>query len=387
MTATRSHQRRMRDGLVQRGTTWSYVIRVRDARTGAPTQRWVGGFPSRKSAKDARDAARHALNRGTYVAPQDLTVGQWLDRWIEAHAVTLKPSTAKSYRDNIDRYLRPSIGGERLQALSPSRLSMAFKDLYEHGGKSGRPLSPRTVEFARAVLRRALQDAVIDRVLEVNPVVGTKRPKVTKPKHATWTGAQLRTFLDGLEETERWGPLWMLAAATGMRRGEVLALRWEDVDLDKALVHVERSVTQVQQQRLYVTPKNHERRDVAIDGRTCAVLRSWRKAQMAERLEWGPAYRNDDDLVFTWEDGRPVLPDYVTKAFSTRLASLDLPRLKLHELRHTHATLLLREGVPVHVVAKRLGHKDPSVTLNVYADAIPADDGRAVEVFSRAVYG
>lgn len=386
MTTNRGQQGRMRDGLVQRGRTWSYVLREPD-QTGTTRQRWVGGFPTRQAAKDARDAARHAIHRGTYVAPQDLIVGEWLDRWIEAHAITLKPSTAKSYRDNIDRYLRPSIGSERLQALSPSRLSRAFKDLYEYGGKGGRPLSPRTVEFARAVLRRALQDAVLDRVLEVNPVVGTKRPKVTKPKHETWTGLQLRAFLDGVGENERWGPLWTLAAATGMRRGELLALRWQDVDLDAAMVRVERSVTQVNQQRLYVTPKNHERRDIAIDNRTCAVLRSWRKVQMAERLEWGPAYRGDEDLVFTWEDGRPVLPDYVTKAFGVRSTSLDVPRLKLHELRHTHATMLLRDGVPVHVVARRLGHRDPSVTLNVYADVIPDDDGRAVEVFSRAVYG
>ncbi|WP_404387394.1 tyrosine-type recombinase/integrase [Humibacillus xanthopallidus] len=363
------------------------MIRVQNPATGTSTPRWVGGFPTRKSAKDARDAARHAINRGTYVAPRDLTVGEWLDRWIDAHAVTLKPSTAKSYRDNIDRYLGPSVGSVRLQALSPSRLSLAFKDLYEHGGKDGRPLSPRTVEFARAVLRRALQDAVLDRVLEVNPVVGTKRPKVTKPKHATWTGDQLHTFLDGLGERERWAALWTLAAATGMRRGELLALRWCDVDLDAGIVHIERSVTQIRQQRIYVTPKNHERRDVAVDAHTVTALRSWRKTQMAERLEWGPAYRGDEELVFTWEDGRPVLPDYVTKAFGDRSASLEAPRLKLHELRHTHATMLLRNGVPVHVVARRLGHKDPSVTLNVYADAIPDDDGRAVEVFSKAVYG
>ena len=103
---------------------------------------------------------------------------------------------------------------------------------------------------------------------------------------------------------------------------------------------------------------------------------------------WGPAYVDADGLVFTWQDGRPVLPDYVTKAFAALTAKTEgVPRLVLHELRHSHASILLRDGVPVHVVAKRLGHKDPSVTLNVYADAIPDDDGRAVDVFSKAVWG
>jgi integrase len=322
------------------------------------------------------------------VAPQDLTVGEFLDRWVEAHAVELKPSTAKSYRDNISRYLAPTIGRERVQALSPSRLSVVFRDLHAHGGKDGKPLSPRTVEFARAVLRRAMRDAVLDRLLEVNPVVGTKHPKTVKPKHTTWTGAQLHAFVEGLDESERWAPLWILAASTGLRRGELLALRWSEVDLDAGVLAVERSVTQVGHERVYVTPKNHERRDVNLDGRTVAVLRAWRREQAAERLAWGPAYMDQAGLVFTWENGRPVLPDYATKAFGAlTAAAAGVPRLVLHELRHTHATILLRDGVPVHVVARRLGHKDPSVTLNVYADAIPDDDGRAVDVFSRAVWG
>lgn len=376
----------MKDGIIQRGATWSYVVRERDPQSGKSKPRWVGGFPTRKVAREARDAARHATHRGTYVAPRNLTVGEYLDQWIRSHEVELKPSTAKSYRDNIERYLRPRLGHERLQALSPSRLSVVFRDLYEAGGHGGKPLSPRTVEFARAVLRRALQDAVLDRHLEVNPVVGTKRPRTVKPKHTTWTGTQLRVFLEQLGDN-RWSPLWELAAGTGMRRGELLALRWADLDLESGLARVERSVTQVSQDRIYGTPKNHERQEVTVDSHLVASLRSWRKTQLAERLAWGEAYRGDEDLVFTWEDGRPVLPDYVTRLFAKASSDLEVPRLKLHELRHTHATLLLRAGVPVHVVAKRLGHKDPSVTLNVYADAIPDDDGRAVDTFTKAVWG
>ena len=106
-----------------------------------------------------------------------------------------------------------------------------------------------------------------------------------------------------------------------------------------------------------------------------------------ERLALGESYLDGEDLVFTWQDGRPVPPDYVTSAFRRLTTGLELPRITFHSLRHTHATVLLREEVPVHVVAKRLGHKDPSVTLNVYADAIPDDDDRAVTTFSKAVWG
>jgi len=281
---------------------------------------------------------------------------------------------------------KPAVGREPLQFLSPARLSAVFKKLYEGGGAKGNPLSPRTVEFARAVLRRAMQDAVMDRLIDANPVVGTKRPRVGKPGHATWTGGQLQAYLSHVGET-RWSPLWNLGAATGMRRGELMALRWEDVDLDAGMVHVEHSVTYQGRKRTTATPKNHERRDVAIDPHTVTALRAWRTRQAGERLAWGEAYRDVEGLLFTWEHGTPVHPDYASKTFIKSQKGSELPRLTLHELRHSHATILLRAGVPVHVVAKRLGHKDPSLTLNVYAHAIPDDDGGALDVYSRSVFG
>jgi integrase len=394
----------MKDGVVKRGATYTYVVRERDPETGKTKPRWVSGFKTRKAAKNARDAARNAVNRGTYVAPRDITVAAYLELWMAAHEVELKPSTAASYRAKIRLYLVPSIGHERVQSLSPSRLSVLWKELHQKGGKAGKPVSVRTVEFARAVLRRAMTDAVIDRVVEINPVVGSKMPKRDgKARHKTWTGSQLASFLGSISDSRLFS-LWELAAATGMRRGELMGLRWCDVDFDTAVVSIDRSTTQIGKEVVTTTPKNHERRQVTIDTRTVATLKAWRRSQAAERLQWGAAYQNPDDVVFTWEDGRSLLPDYVSKAFiqaqeavvaeeaqqakgEDRDPSPRLPRLVLHELRHTHATMLLREGVPVHVVAKRLGHKDPSVTLNVYADVIPDDDGRAVDVFSRAVWG
>lgn len=378
---------KMRNGIIKRGSTYSYVVRERDPKTGKTKPRWIGGFRTRKDAERARDAARHAVNRGTYVAPQDLTVKAYLEQWIDAHAVELKPSTEKTYRDKIRLYLVPAIGHDRIQTLSPSRLSVVFRDMHQHGGKDGRPVSPRTVEFARAVLRRAMNDAVVDRIIEVNPVTGSKTPKRDgKPQHTTWTGAQLQTYLDKVAGT-RWFPLWQLAAATGMRRGELMALDWSHVDLEAGIVAIEWSTTQLGQERVRTTPKNHERRKVQIDARTVSALRAWRKLQAEERLAWGAAYADTDGLVFTWENGTPVLPDYVSKTFLKAQAGLGLPRLVLHGLRHSHATILLRDGVPVHIVSKRLGHKDPSVTLNVYADVIPDDDTSAVDVFSKAVWG
>jgi integrase len=378
---------RMRNGIVKRGSTWSYVVRERDPQTGKTKPRWVGGCQTRKEAEEKRDAARHATHRGTYVAPQSLTVATYLDRWIKAHEVELKPSTAASYRAKIESYLKPALGHDRLQSLSPSRLSVVFRDMHQHGGADGKPVSPRTVEFARAVLRRAMNDAVVDRLIEVNPVVGSKAPKKDgKPKHTTWTGEQAQMFLEATAGT-RLAPLWQLALATGMRRGELMALTWSCVDLDAGIVSVELSTAQLGNQLVTTTPKNHERRKVQLDARTVAALRAWRKVQAEEKLAWGAAYEDSDGVLFTQENGQRLSPNAVSKAFLRAQAGLGLPRMSLHGTRHTHITILLRDRVPVHIVAKRVGHKDPSITLAVYADVIPDDDTSAVDVFSRAVWG
>lgn len=375
----------MKDGLVKRGSTWSYVVRERDPETGKTKPRWVGGFPTKTAAKQARDKARSDVARGTYVPPATVTVGAWLDTWLEGHAAQLKPSTVHAYRQKIDSYLKPAIGGDRLQALSPARLSVVFTRMGESGGKNGAALSPRSVQYARSILRKACNAAVVNRVLEVNPVTGSTAPRVEKAKHVTWTGGQQAQFLTGCEAS-RWRPVWALALATGMRRGELCGLTWDDIDLKAGIVAVERSTTAVNWQLVTTLPKNHERRKVTIDKQTAKILRAWRKQQAAEKLKWGEAYA-DGRHVVAWENGELAAPDFVGKRFLSDQAGIGLPRMTLHGTRHTHATTLLREGVPVHVVAKRLGHRDPSVTMNVYADAIPDDDTRAVDVFTKAVWG
>lgn len=378
---------KMKDGIIKRGAVYYFVVRVVDPATGKTKPKWIRGAATIKDTKALRDKARNDTHRGTFVAPQATTVGEWLDKWMAAHTVELKPSTIHGYKQKIESYLKPAIGAERLQSLSPSLLSTVFRQLGESGGKDGAPLSPRSVAYARSILRKALNDAVVERLIEVNPVTGSKSPRAQgKPKHTTWTGAQQRAFLEAATGS-RWAIVWAVALASGLRRGELCALRWQDVDLDAGELQVTRSTTQVRWERVTTDTKNHENRAVSLDARTVAALRAWRKLQAAERLEWGPAYEDAEGLLFTWDNGSPVMPDYLTKQFVKDQAGLGLPRMTLHGTRHTHATTLLREGVPVHIVAKRLGHKDPSVTLNVYADAIPDDDTRAVDVFSRAVWG
>lgn len=388
MTASTGTSPRMRDGLVKRGSTWSYVVRERDPATGKAKARWVGGFRTQQDSKQARDKARAASHDGTYVAPAAMTTGQWLDQWLDAHGPTLKASTLASYRAKIDHYLKPRLGAVKLQALSPSRLSKVWTDLSKSGGEDGRPLSPRTVEYTRAILRKACADAVVERLLTVNPVHGSKAPRRERHDLVVWDDEQQAAFLGAETVREsRWWVVWRLALATGMRRGEMCALTWDAVDLAARTIHVNRSATQIDKEVVTNDTKSGEDRIIAVGGDMVAALKTWKKQQAEERIAAGVAWTDSGGLLFTWQDGTRALPDYLSKRFVTQQAGMGLPRLSLHGTRHTHATTLLRAGVPVHVVAQRLGHADPSLTLRVYSHAIPADGVAAAEVAERVLNG
>ena len=387
----------VRDGIVRRGGTWSYVIRVTDRDSGRSKPKWVGGFSTEAEAKAARDIARVAARRGEYVDRNRVTVAEFLASWLDGHALTVKPRTLAGYRFLVDSYVVPRIGTTRLQAVSASTLSGLYRELLAAGGRGGRPLSARTVEFTHAVVRKALNDAVhVDQLLPSNPAVRAKRPR-SEVRDATlmWSAEELRTFLRAVEG-HRLAPFYRLAAYSGARRGELLNLRWADLDLDAGVMRIRGSVGIVAGRRVEGTTKSGRERKISLDRGTVDVLLAHRLRQDEDRLladgSWVPG-----DHVFRMGIGSPLFPDTVTQLMAKLLGRHNaavgaaevpgplLPVIRLHDLRHVHATLLLQAGVPVHVVAARLGHADPSVTLRVYAHVL---DGQATEVagvFARAM--
>jgi integrase len=393
---------KLRDGVTKRGHTWSYVIRVPDPKTGRSRPKWVGGLPTEQAAKAARDEARVAARRGEYVDRSALTVREFLAEWVEAHAGSVKPGTAAGYRADVERYITPRIGGLRLQSLRPAMLSRFYRELAEHGGKDGRPLSASTVAHVARTLRKALTDAVrVEQVLATNPAERAKLPRTCRGEPGTiWTPAQLRIFL-GQASAHRLSSFFRLAAYTGARRGELLALHWPALDLDAAEVTFSGSTDVIEGERIEDTTKSGRSRVVALDAGTVAAMREHRRRQLEERMRAGPMWI-DTDLVFTAEDGAPVYPDTLTALMRKLIADhnepaipgrgrghprtpLPRPPARLHDLRHVHATTLLLAGVPVHVVANRLGHADPSTTLRVYAHVLREQAAGAADVFARAV--
>jgi integrase len=247
---------KLRDGVIKRGGSWSYVIRVPDLATGVTKPRWVGGFATEEAAKAARDEARVRARRGEYVSRSTSSVAEYLTEWVEAHAATVKPKTLAGYRHDIDHYIVPRIGRMRLQALRPAVVSKLYRDLAEHGGRDGRALSPITVSHIHRTLRKALADAVdVEQLLAANPAARSKRPRSGQAEPIqVWTAHQLAAFLAAAQD-HRLFAFYRLAAYTGARRGEMLYLRWDAINLDAAEVTFGGSTAVVRGQRVEAPPR------------------------------------------------------------------------------------------------------------------------------------
>jgi integrase len=238
----------MRGTVVKRGARWSVVIeRDRDPVTGKRRREWHSGYQTRREAERARIELLAGLQRGEHVEPSKLTVGAYLvDRWLPACRVRVRPRTFESYELNVRTHLVPSVGHVRLQALTGDMLNAAYADLLAGGRRDGRGLSPRTVRYLHAIIRRALEDATRWGLVPRNAAERADPPRADRNREAmrTWTAERARTFLASTAD-DRLSALWLLLLTTGMRRGEALGLGWEHVDLDAARASVRRNLTGV----------------------------------------------------------------------------------------------------------------------------------------------
>jgi integrase len=364
----------------KRGTTWSIVYDERpDPRTGERRQRERGGFASQDDAEGALAEAIAALRTGGYVDPSSVTVARFLTDWLDRKADDdLKPSTAASYRSKIDRHLVPRLGSLRVQELDVATVEDALRTIHREGGAGGRSLSLRTVDYCRVVLASALDDAVRRGLLRGNPArlarVPTRQREDWRPRSAPrqpWSVDELRRFLE-VAGRGRLAPLWTVYVTTGLRRGEALALRWDDVDLDAGTLAVRRNRTAAMVDGTRAVyddeqPKTSaSRRTVTLDAATVAVLRKHRVRQLEDRVAASSAWVDEVGRVFTREDGAGLDPDAVSARFRELCAAAEVRAIRLHDVRHAHATLLLAAGAPVEVVSKRLGHSRISTTMDLY---------------------
>lgn len=380
----------MRGTITKKGRRYWVVVDVaRDPETGRRKRQWHGSWTTRAEAEDALNDIVGRLRRGTYVAPTRLTVEEFItEKWLPAARGTLKPSTAKLYETIVYAYVIPRLGGVPLQSLSAADLNALYGELLRRGRKradGGRGLSATSVRNVHRVVHRALRDAVRWDLIARNPAEVADPPRAGRPSMVTWSPVELRAFLEHTVEHEL-SALWLLLATTGLRRGEALALRWSDVDLNAGRLSVRQTLSYVGTRATFSDPKTaRSRRSVPLPSETVDALRAHRSRQLEERLAFGPDYANLD-LVFARADGSAYAPATVSRTFERLVAELALPHIGLHGLRHGFATMAISAGVHVKVVSEILGHTSTATTSDLYQHVVPSMAADATGRVARLVF-
>lgn len=367
----------MKGTVIKRGNKWSVVVDIGRDENGKRIRKWHSGFDTKREAEAARIEIVHKLQQGNYVPPTRQTVREWLTTWLEGRQ-NLADTTRDGYRREVDRICEV-LGPHRLKDLTPALIASFYRDL---------DLAPKTIKNCHGVLHKAFEDAVRQGVLPRNPSDHVELPRAERKEMEAWTADELSRFLRHVAE-HRLGAAWRLMCGTGMRRSELLGMRWPNVDLDAGSVTVVDTVVPVSNKavlRIGETKSRRSRRRIAIGPDTVAALKSHKAKQAAEALKAGSAWSNSHELVFTDELGRIVSPDWFTRATKRFAKEAGVPALPPHAAaRHTYATLALQNGTPAKVVQERLGHSSISITLDRYSHLVEGMDREAAEMLEEMI--
>lgn len=362
----------MKGHLEQRDKSrWSIVLELGRDAAGKRMRRRVTFHGTKRQAQDELARLIHELNTGVSVEPQRLDVGEYLEIWLRDYvAIGVAPRTGERYAEIVRKHLVPAFGHLKLAKLRPLHITAYYSEALKSGrldGKGG--LSAQTVLHHHRVLREALQQAVKWRLLAVNPADAVEPPRPQRNEMRVLTETETVALLAATRDTKLHVPV-LLAVTTGLRAGELLAVRWQDVDLEAGTLSVVQTLQSTKAGLIFGQPKTRRsRRVVKLLPVAVEALREHRRDQVEARLQAGDVYV-DHDLVFGREDGAPWHPGTFANDWKKFKRAQGLT-LRFHDLRHTHATLLLRQGVHPKVVSERLGHSSVGITLDTYSHVLP----------------
>lgn len=349
------------------------------------------GFATRAQAEGAKAKLQQDRVEGRYVEPSRLTVGNYLEDWIKGLALEdVRTNTLDEWSSHVRNHLMPKLGSIRLQQLSAQHIRAFYAGLRESGHqRTGGGLAPKSVWNIHLCLTRALKDAIKDGLRQDNPARGAIRPPKNKPLIRFWTSAEFAAFLDWVDrqDNKQDRVLYRLAVQTGLRRGELLGLRWSDVDWEARSLTVEQQLYDRRQgSGQFGPPKTRaSRRTIDLSEDTLEALNEWHREQGEERHNWAELY-DDIGLVFCRENGRPHDPRAITRRFPHRVVAAGVKRIRFHDLRHTSAVIGLRElGEWPDEVSKRLGHESVAFTLDTYGHLLPQRGKDIATAFDRLV--
>jgi integrase len=359
-------------GHIRERSPGSYELRYSlgtDPATGKRKMATATVRGSRKGAEKELRRLLRSLDTGEHVDPTRMTVREWLAAWLAAVRDEVSPKTHERYGELVRHFLLPALGNLPLPKLAPAHIQEAYTSLATGCRRDGKPggLSSRTRRQIHAVLRSALTRAVEQQLIARNPAEVFRRrlPKVERRELTTLTVQQSRQLLDAIRHQRLYWPV-LIALATGMRRGEILALRWRSVDLDGGSIRVVESLEQTKTGLRFKPPKTDHYRVVTLPAYAIEELRRLKREQAEELLRLG-VRQASDTLVYARADGEPLQPRSLTHEFAVMRQIKDVPRVRFHDLRHSHATQLLLAGVHPKVAQERLGHSTITTTFDLYS--------------------
>ncbi|MFI0844401.1 tyrosine-type recombinase/integrase [Mesorhizobium sp. IMUNJ 23232] len=349
---------------------WAIVLDVYDE-NGKRKRKWHT-FETKSRRKAEEECARliAEIRGGNYLEPSKLAFGEYLERWLTHMKSQVSPRTHERYSEIVRKNIVPLIGSVILTKLKPAKISDAYATALASGRRKGEGgLAPTTVVYMHRLIKHALAQAVKWELLNRNPADAVSPPKVERGTMNTYDMPQTAELVESVRGTRMLIPI-VLGVLCGLRRGEIVALRWRNVDFDKGSLSIVESAEQTKEGVRYKPPKSGKGRAVALSPTVLEELRVHRLRQAEELLRIG-IRQTEANFVYAREDGEPLQPRSLTQYWMKAVGKMELPRVRFHDLRHAHATHMLVNGVHPKVASERLGHSRVGITLDLYSHVLP----------------
>lgn len=370
----------MKGYIRKRGNTFSFTVDIgRDPITGKRKQKTKSGFKTKKAAQEALNEVVYEVNKGVYVFDKNSTVEDLSKEWYENNKHKWVNTTSDLNLRNVEKWIIPHLGYVKIQDLTPSHGHRFVKVLMDN-------LADTTTRKIFSIMNQILFYAVDMNVISKNPFAKIPQPAERAVEKTTWTFEQIKTFLrTAIVQDPFYHNVVTVAAFTGMRKGEIFGVRKKDVDFDKKVINIKQSIHETTSHGVEIGgPKTKtSKRSVAIDDNVIKVLKDQIRRNNELKLAMGEGYKNYD-LIFCRADGDIYRPSSLNRPFNRLTKKAGVPQIRFHDLRHTHATLLLELGINPKLIAERLGHVDVKTTLNTYSHVTTNMQDQAIQVFNTA---
>lgn len=375
----------MRGSIKKEGNGYRVVYDLpRDPITGRRRQK-KKRFKTKKEAEKYLNEQLNAINKGSYFEPKNMIFGEYLDFWLENYAIpNTSARTVEGYSYIINQHVKPALGSIKISDLQPLHLQEYYSMKLKTGKIDGSGLSAQSVKHQHRLISKALKEGVKWQFLARNVAEAVTPPKTKRAEMMTWNSDQVKAFLVAAKLSVYY-PVYLTTIYTGMRKGEVLGLRWQDLDSENNVLYVRQTLQPIKGQGLtFKEPKTGKGRSVTVSSSLVKELKKIYKKQLEYKLLLGEDY-NELDLIFSQKNGNPIQPAELSRNFHKIIQKVNIPDIRFHDLRHTHATLMLQQGIHPKVVSERLGHSTIGITMDTYTHVLPTLQKEAAQQFEQLI--